>query len=159
MRGLILLLLVLHLDAATVNVDQAYGFNASDSTTFLQQALNGTADTIVIHNMGSPWISGALHLSRSNLTIRLEAGAELRAKSGAFPVASTCLLQLDLVNDIVLSGYGATLSMLNGTDAGLYGRRKPALPRHPRLQPGDRRGPDLHQGRRRWRIRLRRLGR
>jgi hypothetical protein len=93
-------------------------FNATDCTTALQNALNSltAGDTLRLRAQSGPWISGPLHLSKSNVTIQLDPGAELRAKLGSFPNAYGCLLQLDLVNDVVITGYGATLRMLNGTD-------------------------------------------
>jgi hypothetical protein len=93
-------------------------FHPTDCTSALQAALNslGAGDTLLLRNQSSPWISGPLHLSRSGVTIRLEAGAELRAKSGSFPNSYGCLLQLDLVSDVRISGYGATFRMLNGID-------------------------------------------
>ncbi len=115
MRSL-LLLLSLTVPVAAATIEPA--FDPTDCTTAIQTAMNGLSagDTLLLSAQGGPWISGPLHLSRSGVTIRLEAGAELRAKLGAYPSSYGCLLRLDLVNDVTISGYGATMSMLNGTD-------------------------------------------
>lgn len=113
-HSLVYLLAMTGLHSATIEPS----FNATDCTSALQSALNtlSTGDTLRLRAQSGPWISGPLHLSRSGVTILLDSGAELRAKAGAFPSASSCLLQLDLVNDVTVSGYGATLRMLNGID-------------------------------------------
>ena len=98
--------------AGTITV----AYDAGDCTANLQAALNDpAADTIIVPFTGAPWTTGPLVLERSNVTLRLEPGVELVAKSGAFPVGR-CLLQVQLCNHVTLSGYGATLRMLNGTD-------------------------------------------
>lgn len=98
--------------AATVTV----AHDPVDCTANLQAALNGTADTIVIPNTGSPWVTGKLYLSRSNVTVRLEPGVELVAKLKGFPKGSDCLLQVQLCGNVNITGYGATFRMLNGID-------------------------------------------
>lgn len=93
-------------------------FNSTDCTAAIQAALNGTADTIIIPNTvpGSPWITGPLTLSRNGVTLRLDTGVVFQAKSGAFPNPSDCLLALQTCSNIIVTGYGATFRMLNGTD-------------------------------------------
>jgi parallel beta-helix repeat protein len=91
-------------------------YNSVDCTANLQAALNGTADTIVIPNTGSPWVTGRLILSRSNVTLRLEPGVELLANLNAFSNSNHSLLELRWCKNVTISGYGATFRMLNGTD-------------------------------------------
>ena len=96
-------------------------YDAADCTANLQAALNNpSADTIVVpkivvSNLSLPWKTGPLVLARSNVTIRIEPGVELVAKNGAYPVGS-CLLQIQLCQNVTIHGYGATFRMLNGTD-------------------------------------------
>jgi len=91
-------------------------YDSADCTANLQAALNDpAADTIVIPFTGAPWTTGPLYLERSNMTLRLEPGVELVAKNGAYP-HGRCLLQVQLCHDVTITGHGATLRMLNGTD-------------------------------------------
>ena len=98
--------------AATITVT----YDATDCTANLQAALNdASADIIIVPFTGSAWTTGPLVLARSNVTLRFEPGVELLAKNGAFPVGSP-LLQVQLCQNVTISGYGATFRMLNGTD-------------------------------------------
>lgn len=95
----------------TVYADQ-YGYNKEDVTTALQAALNDKdADTVIVRNMGSPWIVGRMFIRRDNLTLIFEKGAVLLAKSGAFPGRSDSLMNCDQRKNITIKGYGATFQM------------------------------------------------
>jgi hypothetical protein len=99
-----------------------WGFRELDSTATLQAALNSGARTVVVPFMGEehPWIlrangtappnKGAVQL-RSNQRLILEDGVELRAMRGAFFGTGDCLLQANMVENLTIVGYGATLRM------------------------------------------------
>jgi hypothetical protein len=64
-------------DAATC----AGGFNANDTTQALQAALHSGASTVLVSNMGAPWlVTQVLYLPRGNMTVQLAAGAIIEAK-------------------------------------------------------------------------------
>lgn len=109
---LMLLLCSERLHALTVTVVH----HPTDCTANLQAAFDGPADTIIIPNVGTPWTTGPLLLNRNNVTLILEPGVELVAKLGAFRRNATSLIRVFLCSQIKISGYGATLRMLNGID-------------------------------------------
>ena len=51
------------------------GFAASDSTAALQSAFRSGAHTVIVKNMGSPWLATNELRLESNQTVQLEAGA------------------------------------------------------------------------------------
>lgn len=87
-----------------------------DCTANLQAALDGPADTIRVPNVGQPWLTGPISISRDNVTLLLEPGVELVSKLGAFQLSGRSLLQVRLCKNIIIRGYGATFRMLNGID-------------------------------------------
>jgi len=91
------------------------GFDPADSTAYLQQAFDSTAETVIIDNVGMDWNSGPLFVRRSNITIVLEPGTALRAITSAFPhdtaSASEKLLTIDGQSGITIVGYGARIVM------------------------------------------------
>jgi Right handed beta helix region len=87
-----------------------------DCTANLQAALDGPADTITIPNVGEPWVTGPISISRDDVTLLLEPGVELVSKLGAFQLCGRSLLQVRLCKNIVIRGFGATFRMLNGID-------------------------------------------
>ena len=105
-----------------VAVASCWGFDEEDATVSLQAALDSGAATVVVPFMGEtrPWIlsangttppnKGAVQL-RSNQQLILESGVELQAKRGAFFGTGDCLLQANLVENMTIIGYGATLRM------------------------------------------------
>lgn len=88
----------------------SFGFNTTDSTVFLQKAINSGARKVIIPKTDTPWISGPLRL-RSNQEIFFEEGAVLRANDTAFRKIRCSLLNLDGLENVVISGYGARIEM------------------------------------------------
>lgn len=88
-----------------------FGFDPIDSTAALQAALDSTADTVVVDNVGANWITGPLSVNRNNVTIIVERGVVLAAKVGAFPSAADCLWSIIGRSHVNLVGYGATCRM------------------------------------------------
>jgi len=88
------------------------GFDPADSTPYLQAALDDTtADVVIIDDVGAEWLTGPLRINRDDLVVILEPGVTLRAKPGAFPSTSACLLTIDNHSGISLLGHGATMAM------------------------------------------------
>ncbi|TAF30474.1 MAG: right-handed parallel beta-helix repeat-containing protein [Cytophagales bacterium] len=92
-------------------------FNPTDVTSVIQNAFNSTVDTVIIQNVGQPWVVQPLFIRRDNLTVIFEPGVIIQAKSGAFATSSLCLLSVGnghpiIVKNVNLIGYGATFKML-----------------------------------------------
>ncbi|MGB0716924.1 MAG: right-handed parallel beta-helix repeat-containing protein [Phycisphaerae bacterium] len=85
-------------------------FNATDSTSVLQRAINSDADTVVVPYTGRPWIVRPLNL-RSNLRLILEPGVVLEAKRGAYKGKYDSVLLAKNMSNISILGYGASIRM------------------------------------------------
>ena len=83
----------------------SFGFDAEDSTAFLQAALDSGARRIVVDKQGGPWISKPL-FGRSNTELVFEDGAEILAKKGEFPDRFDALLTFDRATNVVVRGLG-----------------------------------------------------
>jgi hypothetical protein len=69
---------------ATVYAD-SYGFNTTDSTKALQNAINDpNADKIIVRNMGSPWLVSESISVKSNKTIVFAPGVTVQNIPGTF---------------------------------------------------------------------------
>jgi len=92
-------------------------YNATDATDVIQAALDSDVDTVYIKNVNKPWIVRPLFVRKDTLTVILEPGTVLQAKSGAYTGSHDCLFSVGdgayhKVKNINLSGNGATLKML-----------------------------------------------
>ena len=87
-----------------------WGFDAADSTAYLQAAINSGAAKLIVERMPSPWVVTPLKAA-SNQHIVFEAGAVLLAKRGEFVGRSDRLFAVDGVEHVRITGYGATLRM------------------------------------------------
>ena len=87
-----------------------WGFDAADSTAYLQAAINSGAAKLIVEKMPSPWVVTPLKAA-SNQHIVFEAGAVLLAKRGEFVGRSDKLFAVDGVENVRITGYGATLRM------------------------------------------------
>jgi hypothetical protein len=104
------------LNASIVVLDKSV-FNSIDATTHVQKAFDSSADTVLIRNVGEPWIVRPLFIRRNNLTLILEPGVVLLAKSGAYPDLNDDLIDVtngvaSTVKNLKIIGYGAKLKML-----------------------------------------------
>ncbi|SNR36132.1 right-handed parallel beta-helix repeat-containing protein [Dokdonia pacifica] len=98
-------------NASRVVVSTDIGFDANDSTSFLEIAFtNTTADTIIIDNVGMDWRTGPLDINRDDVTIILESGVVIRALPNVFGEFDSLIRIRDRSN-ITILGYGATLIM------------------------------------------------
>ncbi|MBT2163195.1 PKD domain-containing protein [Zobellia barbeyronii] len=90
-----------------------FGFNSSDGTDAIYQALTSGSSYVVIDKQSSDWIVQPLKLFRlKNMTIVFESGVTLRAKSGAFSASSSILFQLVAAENIKIEGNNAELKMI-----------------------------------------------
>ena len=96
--------------AADVRVSQ-FGYDAEDSTRFIQAALDSGAKRIVFDRQKGPWITLPL-LARSNQELIFEDGVELQAKRGAFMGIRDYLLTLANVTNVTLRGLGKSGGVL-----------------------------------------------
>ena len=87
-----------------------WGFDAADSTACLQAAINSGAAKLIVEKMPSPWVVTPLKAA-SNQHIVFEDGAVLLAKRGEFVGRSDRLFAVDGVENVRITGYGATLRM------------------------------------------------
>ena len=89
-----------------------WGFDAEDSTRFLQTALASPAKKIILDRMETPWYARPLTVKgREGFELFFERGAELVAKRGCFTNRVEALLSIQSSNEIRLSGYGAAIRM------------------------------------------------
>lgn len=102
--------------------DPRFGYDASDATGAIQSAIDSGAATVIIPEIGGPWIVRPLAL-RSGLRLVLEPGVVLEAKEGEFRGLYDNLLSGSDVSNVIIEGYGATLRMRKGDYAvGAYAR-------------------------------------
>lgn len=87
-----------------------WGFDAADSTAYLQAAIDSGAAKLIVEKMPSPWVVTPLKAA-SNQHIVFEAGAVLLAKRGEFVGRTDRLLAVDGVENVRITGYGAALRM------------------------------------------------
>ena len=93
-----------------VKVSRDFGFDAADSTRFLQAALSSGAAMVVVDRQASDWVVTCL-TGAPNQKVVFEKGVVVRAKPGEFKGRNDCLLKYNGCTNVVLSGYGATLRM------------------------------------------------
>ena len=87
-----------------------WGFDAEDSTQFLQAAIDSGARKVVVPYRGAPWIITPVKL-RSDLELVFEPGVVVLAKRGAYHGRHDSLFTAVDVHDVTVRGYGATLRM------------------------------------------------
>ena len=87
-----------------------WGFNAEDSTEYLQAAIDSGARKLVVPYMGREWIARPLKL-RGNLEVVFEPGVVVLAKKDEFKGKGDSLFSASDASDITLRGYGAALRM------------------------------------------------
>lgn len=88
-----------------------WGFDPVDSTAALQDCIDSGAKTVLIPNMGIPWIISETIQLVSNQTILIENGTVLQAKKDEFKNIGESLIVGIGVNNIEIIGYDAVLRM------------------------------------------------
>ena len=96
--------------AKTVKVSD-FGYDAADSTRFIQQALDSGAGTVILDRQKGPWVTLPL-FGRSNTKFIVEPGVELLAKRGEFRGKRDYLFTLNGITNFTLrGGEGSTFRM------------------------------------------------
>lgn len=100
------------LGARTVKVSD-FGYDPTDSTKFLQAALDSGAAKVIVDRRSGPWVTKPL-FGRSDTEIVFEEGAEIVAKKGEFLGQYEALLTFAAATNITVRGLGSggTLRML-----------------------------------------------
>ncbi|MBE6385247.1 MAG: right-handed parallel beta-helix repeat-containing protein [Lentisphaerae bacterium] len=98
----------------TVKVS-SFGFDAKDSTRFLQKAIDSGARQVIVDNVGKPWITDSLVL-RSDLELILADGVVLKALPGSFHHKTAFLFKLDELKNVVIRGQGKAVIEMNKKD-------------------------------------------
>lgn len=102
----ILILFAFAANAASTSVKVSdFGWDAVDSTRFIQAALDSGAKKIVFDRKEGPWISLPLK-GRSNSEIVFEEGVELQAKRGEFRWKRDSLLSFFGATNVIVRGEG-----------------------------------------------------
>ena len=92
----------------------AKGNGKNDDSKHLQALLDDPACHEVVLNAGKTFLSGALHITRSNVVIKIDAGATLAGKSGSIKQCEKeadwrgwcAFVTVDSVKNVSLSGAG-----------------------------------------------------
>ena len=87
-----------------------WGFDPINATSALQSAIRSGAATVLVPNVGMPWIIDPIYLE-SGQEIDLERGVEIRARRGGFRGKVDALFKLENKSNVAIKGYGATLRM------------------------------------------------
>ena len=87
-----------------------WGFDEEDATEAMQAAIDSGAETLIVEEMGCPWIVRPIELA-SNQEIVFEEGVEVLAKRGEFKDRRDSLFTARGVENVTLRGHGATFRM------------------------------------------------
>ncbi len=87
-----------------------WGFDAEDATACLQAAIDSGVARLIVEDMGTAWIVTPIRLA-SNQEIVFEEGVEVLAKRGEFQSTNATLVTASNVENVTLTGYGATFRM------------------------------------------------
>ena len=90
--------------ARTVKVSD-FGYDAEDSTRFLQAVFDSGAERVIVDRQAGPWYTLPLK-GRSNQEVVFEDGVELVAKKGAFLGLRDYLLYHENTTNVVIRGLG-----------------------------------------------------
>jgi hypothetical protein len=88
-----------------------FGSNASDATEIVQAAISSGASTILIDDIGRPWIVRPLFVTQNDTTIVFAPNVILLAKRDEFHGYNDALLSFRGVRNITIVGNNATLQM------------------------------------------------
>ena len=87
-----------------------WGFNANDSTEFLQAAINSKVPKLIIDSMPNTWNIDPIRLV-SNQEIIIEPGAKIAAKRTSFQDRNATLFTLSKVTNVVIRGSSTSIRM------------------------------------------------
>jgi hypothetical protein len=80
-----------------------WGFDAHDSTEFLQEAINSKVKRLIVDRQSSPWVTRPL-TGVSGQEIVFENGTELVALEGAYKAQGDCLLSFARCEGVIIRG-------------------------------------------------------
>eukprot|EP01046_Picozoa_sp_COSAG06_P033995 COSAG06_NODE_3520_length_5232_cov_6.600429_5_plen_235_part_00 len=108
-----------------VAIASCFGFNAQDSTQYLQAALSSNASLVIVDRQpsASPWIVQPLVITSDDIHVHLNDDVLLLAKRGAFKGKGDGMLTINRRRNVTLSGgRNATLQMWRAdyADPALY---------------------------------------
>lgn len=87
-----------------------WGFDAHDSTEFLQAAITSGVRRLVVDRMPSPWVTRPI-VGSSNLEIVFARGVEIQALRGAYDGVDDCLFSWANAENVKISGHGSLVRM------------------------------------------------
>ena len=103
---------------ASVGADEfikasSFGWNAEDSTSALQSAIDSGAKRVMIDRQAGDWVVRPIFLRTSGQEVIIADGVTVRAKKGEFKGRGDCLFRIAATNkNVTLRGEGrATLAM------------------------------------------------
>lgn len=95
----------------TATADVVVKWQEGDNSANIQKAINSGDDTVIIPNVGKPWMVGDRILAKQpNQKIVFEPGVVVLAQEGGFQKRNTSILMVTADN-VTVSGYGATFKM------------------------------------------------
>ncbi len=92
-----------------------FGFDAADSTRFLQAAIDSGAERVIVDDCGKPWITTGLKL-RGDLELVLTKNVRIEAKRGAFIGKNDCLLLAEGARNIIIRGESGAELLMHKSD-------------------------------------------
>ncbi len=92
-----------------------WGFDKTDSTRCLQDAINSGVKKLVVDNVGADWVVCPIDVT-SNVEIVFADGVVVRAKTGAFREAKDRLFDINGRSNVILRGEGKVLFVMNKND-------------------------------------------
>jgi hypothetical protein len=104
---------LLNLNAYSSSVlASSFGFNATDATNALKNAVQSSNDTIIVDLQNSDWnVTPCKFFNLSNKTIIFQPKVRVKAIFGAFNPIYSCLLEFVNCSQLQLIGYDAELVM------------------------------------------------
>jgi hypothetical protein len=88
------------------------GVNSTDATAALQAALSSHASSLLIDDIGRPWIVGPLFLSNAtNMVVELQPAVHILARQNFFHGTHDSLLRISQAQNLTINGNGALLQM------------------------------------------------
>lgn len=89
-----------------------HAINSTDATEVLQAALSSSASSLLIDDIGRPWVVRPLFLTNaSNMAIELQPGVHILARQDFFHGKKDSLLQISRGRNLTINGNGALLQM------------------------------------------------